>query len=58
MDSGAGDSWPISFGKALDQALSDGIQKDRQDVNAYRLARMNAGRCSRLPSPDWGVIVE
>ena len=58
MDLADGHSWPVLFDKALDQVLKDGLQKDRQDVYAYRLARVNTGGINRFPSVDWGVIAE
>lgn len=58
MDSAGGQSWPVLGDQALGHVLKECIQKDRQDVHAYRLTRVGAGGTGHLPAADWGVIVE
>lgn len=58
IDSADGNSGPVLFGRALDQVLQDGIQKDWQGAYAYRLAVVDSGEINRSPSADLGIVVE
>ena len=58
MDKGTGDEWITLFELAMKKVLGDGIEKDRQDVLAYRLSRVNTGGTARSVVVDWGMVVE